>query len=329
MIAPDIVLLLRVLNIHSNAFPTLEKMAAEKAQLLSRLGKRGVAILNADDERVLAMGGCCSGTIRTFGLAPGAFVTASEVSARWPERLSFRATCGSESAWVQTNLVGEHMVYSALGALTAAVCCGVPIGKAGACLQQVQPVPGRMQPMYLPNGVTVLRDEFNPTLSTLEAALDVMRSAEASRRIVILGDVLDSGRSERPRAHYLGAQVAQAAEMAVFLGSRAKLAAKAAMAAGMRAGSAVAFKTLPEGAEFIKAELRAGDLVLVHGWSGRHIERVILAQLGSISCWLEQCNKIMRCEDCSELKLVTMEKNPDSEGRNLVRHRGDLSQKNS
>ena len=77
MIAPDIVVMLCVLNTHSNAFPTIEAMAAEKAQLLSRLGKRGLAILNVGDPGVLAMGANCRGPVRTFGTSE-AFVTASE-----------------------------------------------------------------------------------------------------------------------------------------------------------------------------------------------------------------------------------------------------------
>jgi len=307
MIAPDIVVMLRVLNLHSNAFPTLDEMAAEKAQLLSRLGKRGVAILNADDQQVLAMRALCRGPIRTFGLGSDAFMTASEVFSKWPRRLRFRATCGEESVCVETNLVGEHMVLAALGALTAAIVCGVSLQKAAVCFRDIHPVPGRMQPMSLPNGVTVLRDEFNATLPALEAAFDVMRSADALRRIVILGDVQDSGRSERPRFHYVGAQAARASDLAVFLGDLAKPAAKAAIAAGMDTSSALAFKTLQDAAVFLKSELRAGDLVMVHGWSSRHIERVILAQLGSISCWTERCQILMQCEACPKLKLVTIQ----------------------
>jgi UDP-N-acetylmuramoyl-tripeptide--D-alanyl-D-alanine ligase len=312
MIDPDVVLMLRVLNIHSNVFPTLDDMAAEKAQLLSRLGKRGVAIFNADDPRVLAMRERCRGPVRTFGLAPGSFMTASEISSIWPRRLSFRAECEGESALVQTSLVGEHMVYAALGALATAVHCGVPLAKAAECFPSIQPVPGRMQPMHLPNGATVLRDEFNSTLPALEAALDVLRVAEVSRRIVVLGDVLDSGLSERPRFRQVGTLAAQAADMAIFLGDLGKPAAKAAIAAGMPAKSALHFKTLQEAADFLRLEFRAGDLVLIHGWAGRHIERVILAQLGTLGCWVERCPKMRRCEDCSELKLVSIQNAVDA-----------------
>jgi UDP-N-acetylmuramoyl-tripeptide--D-alanyl-D-alanine ligase len=306
MIAPDVVVMLRVLNTHSNAFPTIEDMAAEKAQLLSRLGKRGLAILNADDPRVLAMGANCLGPVRTFGTSPEAFVAASGVSSKWPRRLSFRVRCGQESSCVETNLVGEHMLTSALAALTAAVCCGIRLPQAVACFKEIQPVPGRMQPMHLPNGVTVLRNEYNGTLPPFEAALDVMRGAETCRRIVIVGDVLDSGLSERPRFRHLGVQVARAADMGIFIGPPSKTSVKAAIEAGMNRDSALAFKTLPDAANFLKSELRAGDLVLLQGWVGRHVERAILAQLGSFSCWVERCQKFIQCDCCPELKLVRL-----------------------
>jgi len=312
MIAPDVVVMLRVLNVHSNAFPTIEDMAAEKAQLLSRLGKRGLLILNSDDARVSAMQAHCRARVQTFGASTEAFVKASEVSSKWPRRLSFRVHCGGESNWVETNLVGEHMLTSALAALTAAVCCGVPLADAAARFKEINPVPGRMQPTQMPNGVIVIRNEHNGALPTFEAALRVMQNAEARRRIVIVGDVLDSGLSERGRFRYLGVQVARAADMGIFIGRSSNTSASAAVEAGLSRDSARGFKTLPEAATFLRSELRAGDLVLLHGWVGRHLERIILAQLGSLSCWVERCTKLIQCESCPELKLVRL---PETETR--------------
>jgi len=314
MIAPDLVVMLRVLQVHSNKFPTIEEMVVEKAQLLSRLGRRGLAILNADDPHVLAMRTRCRGPLRTFGTSPGTFVTASGVSSKWPRRLSFRVQSGQESSFVQTNFVGEHMLPAALGAITAAVCCGVPVAQAAARFNAIPPVPGRMQPMQLPNGVTVIRNEYNSMLPPFQAALDVMREAEAGRRIVIAGDVLDSGMRES-RYRHLGVQVAGAAEMGIFIGRSSSKSARAAVESGMNPDSARYFKTLPEAANFLRSELRAGDLVLLQGWMERHLERVILNQLGSISCWIERCTKKIQCEHCPELKLVPF---PNSAGENAV-----------
>jgi len=305
MIAPDITVLLRVLHVHTNTFPTIEAMAAEKEQLLKRLGRGGVAILNADDPVVLDMSRRRRGPVYTFGMSEGVFLRADQVSAVWPARLSFRVRCGQELARVETNLVGEHLLPSVLAALTTAVSCGVSLSEAVAALKSVQPVAGRMQPMVLKNGATIIRDEFNANVVSVQAGLDFLAGVHAARRIVVVGDILDSGLSTRPRARDLGRRVAQAADMAVFLGSEAHTSAKSAVSYGMAPGFARAFRYLPEAFEFLKAELRAGDLVLTAGWDGRHIERVILAQLGEISCWIERCQKKLPCEHCPELKLVS------------------------
>jgi UDP-N-acetylmuramoyl-tripeptide--D-alanyl-D-alanine ligase len=307
MIAPDIAVVLTVLGVHTDAFPARDAMAAEKEQLLSRLGKRGLAILNADDPLVRDMATRRRGPVRKFGTAAAdAFVRATDISATWPRRLSFCAHYGSDSCRVQTNLVGEHMLTPALAALTVAVSCGVPLEQATAELAHVQPVAGRMQPMTLPCGAIVLRDDFNASMPTLVAGLNVMRTAEAARRIVIVGDILDSAFTVRPRFRDLGRRVAGAADLAIFIGDASKISAKAAIQAGLNTESARPFQYLREAAAFLQLELRHGDLVLVHGWTAHQIERVILAQLGTISCWIQRCTKFIDCDQCPELKLIPL-----------------------
>jgi UDP-N-acetylmuramoyl-tripeptide--D-alanyl-D-alanine ligase len=304
MIAPDVVVMLRVLNVHSNVFPTLDVMAAEKEQLLSRLGKRGIAVMNADDPLVMAMAARSPAQIRPFGTSPGTYVFADQVSARWPERLSFHAHCGAESVPVRTNLIGEHQLLSSLAALTAAVSCGLPLEQAAAAFKDVHSVAGRMSPMLLPNGAWIIRDDFNATYPTLLQALNFMAQAQASRRIVMMGDVLDSGLTVRPRFREFGRRVAQSADMAVFLSRDGRLAAKAAIESGMPEAAVHKFEDLKDAAQFLKSELRAGDLVLSKGWVGRHVERATLAHFGDIACWMERCKKVIPCETCPELKLV-------------------------
>ncbi|MGD0620557.1 MAG: Mur ligase family protein [Bryobacteraceae bacterium] len=307
MIAPDIAVVLTVLGVHTDAFPALEAMAAEKEQLLSRLGRRGLAILNADDPLVRDMATRCRGSVRMFGAASAdAFIGATDVSAIWPRRLSFWAHHGADCCRVQTNLVGEHMLTPALAALAVAVSCGIPLEQAAAEFAHVQPVAGRMQPMTLPCGAVVLRDDFNESLPALVAGLDVMRTAEAARRIVIVGDVLDSTFTVRPRLRDLGQRVGGSADLAIFIGYASKISVKAAIAAGLSPECARSFQNLREAAAFLQQELRPGDLVFVHGWTAHQIERVILAQLGTISCWIERCTRMIDCDRCPELKLIPL-----------------------
>ena len=302
MIAPDIAVVLTVLNLHTDGFPTIEKMAREKEQLLSRLGKRGVAILNADDERVREMGTRRTGPVRTFGRAGEADLRVSEISSVWPARLGFRAQYGDESCRVETQLVGEHMAIAATAALSVAVCCGVPLDKAAEALRNIEPVQGRMRPLALPNGATILRDDYQPSLPSLVAGLEVVRTAQAQRRIVVVGDVLDSLLAVRPRMRDLGRRVAGAADAGIFIGVFAKIAARAATEAGLRETFVCA--DVREASELLRRELRAGDLVYTHEWIAHHLERVALAQTGTFSCWRERCTKVNLCDVCPELKFV-------------------------
>jgi hypothetical protein len=55
-------------------------------------------------------------------------------------------------------------------------------------------------------------------------------------------------------------------------------------------------------AEFLKSELREGDLVFVKGRSTDHLSRVVFAQYGSIGCWATSCRIHRICDVCDLLR---------------------------
>ena len=301
LLDPDVAVVLQVQGLHTNSFADLDAIAAEKARLLGRLRGSKVAVLNGDDPRVRAMREGLRCRVLTFGRSPDNDLWASDVQARWPSRLSFRAHWADQSVEVNTTLVGEHWLPSVSGAMLAAVALGVPLADASAALERVQIPIGRTQPVDLPGGVTFLRDEFNPSLTTMEPALEVLRTANAKRRVAVIGDVFDSPLKERPRLEELGRRTATAADFAVFIGSDMRYAVRAAEQAGMRQGTAVARRHLFEAVEFLRQELSPGDLVLLRGASSRHFERLYFAQSGPVACSKTRCHIVQPCDWCDKL----------------------------
>ncbi len=309
-VRPDIVIILSVARTHTNNFATLDRTAAEKSSLLSRLGKHGVAILNGDDARVLAMASRSPGRTRTFGRSPRFDVWASEISSRWPEGLSFTVHVGDRSLPVRTHLVGEHWIAAALAALSLALCCGMGLAEAVAALERAEAYEGRMQPRFLPSGAVMLRDEFNPSVDSLEAALKVLREAKECRRILVVGDVEDSGQEVATRFADLGRSAAGAADLAVFFGDHGELAAHAAQAAGMDAECARSFPTQREAGEFLSQALGKGDLVLLRSSDRNnrghsvcaHPERIYFAQFGAVGCRRVDCREDFFCDSCAALR---------------------------
>ena len=302
LVRPHIAIVLAVARTHINFFKTLEETAREKAQILKPLSSDGLAILNADDPRVLRMAGNCNCKVKTFGLSKEYNLWADEVSSKWPERLTLRVHTGPRAEWIKTNLVGEHWVNSILAALLAAISCGISLKDAAAALEKVKPVMGRMQPVITPSGAVILRDEENGSSDTLMPALKVLKEANAKRRVLVMSDISDSRDKPRDRLRKLGRTASQIADLAVFIGEYGHHAAKAAITSGMKPEHAHHFKDLYRAVLYLQSELRSGDLVLLKGRITDHLSRLFLAQFGPIGCWKTKCGKTFLCDICKELK---------------------------
>ena len=302
LLRPHISIVLAVAGTHTRVFATLDDTAAEKAQLLEAQSSGDTAILNADDPRVHAMAAHCRPKVRTFGRSAGTDLRADEVRSKWPGRLALRAHSRSETVSVNTNLVGEHWVSSVLAALLAAESCGVSLALAAAELARVEPFMARMQPVALPGGAIMLRDEWNGAPDTLAPALRVLQESDAARRVLVFSNLSDSPESSRNRARKLGRAAAQVAGLAVFVGEHARNAARESVALGMKPECVRAFAGLEEAAAYLKSELRSGDLVLLKGRSTDHLSRLFFAQFGAIGCWKEKCSRRYVCDLCEDLR---------------------------
>ena len=303
LVRPHIAIVLTIARTHTMSFPTIEDTVAEKAQIVKQLSDKSVAILNAEDPRVLGMAAGCRAQIKTFGRSAGLDLWADDVSAKWPARLALQVHAGPQSEWIKTNLVGLHWVNSVLAALLAALCCGIRLSDSARVLERVQPFPARMQPVLLPSGAIMIRDEYNSSPPTLEAALRSFENFEASRRVLVISGFSDSPENSRTRLRHLGKRAYEIADVAIFINrEHGHQAVKAAIAAGMTPELVRNFTRLEDAAEYLKTELRKGDLVLLKGRTTDHLSRLFFAQFGPIGCWKTVCRKTINCDHCEELR---------------------------
>jgi UDP-N-acetylmuramoyl-tripeptide--D-alanyl-D-alanine ligase len=303
VLRPHVAVVLCIDRAHTRIFGTLEAIADEKADLVRALPRTGLAVLNADDPRVLAMARDCRGRVTTFGFSPAADCRADEISAEWPERLSLRVHAGSESARVQTRLVGEQWARSIMAAVAASRSLGVGLGAAAGGLATVEPYRARLQPVVLPSGATMLRDELGNTTPTLNAALRVLETARVTRRVLVAGEFSDSPQRAQNRLRQLGRAAARVADLALFVDSQyAKDAVNAAVRAGMSSDTALGFTSVGDAADYLKSALRPGDLVLLKARTTDHFSRIFFAQFGPIGCWTRECGRTGLCDTCEELR---------------------------
>jgi UDP-N-acetylmuramoyl-tripeptide--D-alanyl-D-alanine ligase len=198
-----------------------------------------------------------------------------------------------------------------LASLAVACQAGLTLRQAATALRDVPPLTGRMQPVPVPSGATVLRDDYNAPIDSLDAGLRLLENASGARRILLVTDFSDSGKHRKPRLRYLARAAARAADVAIFVGEAADYGRRQAVEAGMTPAGVHHFRTLEETVRFLRSELGAGDLLLLKGRTADHATRLFHALLGPIQCWKTTCRRRVPCDLCWELGARPAQGQPD------------------
>ncbi len=301
---PDIVVVTCIGNEHIQSFRDIEHLRDEKAHMVRALRAQGTAVLNGDDSHVMWMATQTSARIVTFGLGAEHDVRATDVTLDWPHGTRFTLHARGQRHALRVRLIGTQMVYPVLAAAATALVEGRNLGEAAAALEALPPTPGRLQPVALPGGATVLRDDYKSTVETIHVALDTLARIPARRRIAVLGDIDMPPPPERPHYRSVGQHVAQVADRAVFAGQKFDRYRSGARAGGMRTEHMYYVKTVHEAIDVLRDQVGPGDVLLVKGRETQRLARIILALVGRpVRCQVEQCRlHFVFCDHCPLLE---------------------------
>ncbi len=305
MIRPNIVVVTSIGSEHQRSLGSLEVTRAEKAEMVTALPTSGLAVLNGDDPNVLWMAKLTKAKVLTFGFNETNDVRASSVTLEWPHGTRFLLHMNGETRTARTGLIGSHMVYPILAAIAVASAEGFSLEKTLSFLQSMPPTPGRLEPVHLPNGAVLLRDDHKSSFETVHAALDVFSDTHARRRGVVMGEVSEPPGSQGPIYRELGRRIAATADYAVFVGDNFQRYAAGAREAGFPMTALFNAKgSVLEAAELLRRELQPGDAVLIKGRDTQRLGRIAIALTGrTVRCDIRFCDtRVVACEECPMLE---------------------------
>jgi UDP-N-acetylmuramoyl-tripeptide--D-alanyl-D-alanine ligase len=282
-----------VLNVgraHAGEFGGLDRVAQAKGELVEALPADGVAILNADDPRVLAMAVRTHARVVTFGAAhppsraPRApcepSIRAADVRLDELARPSFILLTPEGPAPVALRLHGAHNVPNALAAAALARELGLGLEEiADALSAAVARSRWRMEVHRRADGVTIVNDAYNANPESARAAIEALSYlARDGRGFAILGHMAELGEASRASHEEIGALAARA-ELAglIAVGPEAEPLLAGARRVRSWPGDALA---VPDGAAAVDAvanQLKPGDVVLVKASRAAHLEGVAVS----------------------------------------------------
>jgi UDP-N-acetylmuramoyl-tripeptide--D-alanyl-D-alanine ligase len=267
---PEIGVVTNVGLAHIETFASIEEIASAKRELIECLPSNGVAVLNADDERVAAFRAAHTGRTVTYGFSEDADIRATDVEMN-AEGAAF--TVGGVR--FHTVLTGRHSVSNILAGLAVASVFDIQFEELVAAVAGLAPGEMRGQRSRW-RGVTVLNDSYNSNPEAARSMIDVLREEPAKRRIAVLGEMLELGGMSDALHRELGHYVATAG-VDVLIGVRgvSQSMIEEAQKAGLHPHAAFFFQEPETAGEFLRNFVRPGDAILFKGSRGTHIERAL------------------------------------------------------
>ena len=261
MAASDVGIVTNVGPTHLERFGTLADTERIKGMLPASASS--LAILNGDDAAVRRMAERTRAEVLTFGTSAEAQLRAEGIAAHGYDGIEFEMRLadgagGPASAHVRTPLAGRHQAMTALAAAAVALHAGWTLEAAAAGLARLEA--GSRLRRIEACGFTIIDDAYNAAPKSMEAALDLLADAP-SRRVAVLGDMLELGSEERRAHEALGAYAAARCDWLICVGERAKDTAEVAQRAG---AERICWAASPEdAARMLRGGIGLGDTVLI------------------------------------------------------------------
>jgi UDP-N-acetylmuramoyl-tripeptide--D-alanyl-D-alanine ligase len=254
-------------------------IARAKFELVEALPASGIAFLNCSDPYVSQFGRDFPGRTVYFGEGPCAdpqILTETEDSGG----LHVRFRAHDQEGELTLRLLGRHNGANAIAGLAVALEAGVELAAAIKALESLTAGDKRGEVVEF-NGATLLNDSYNSNPEALRSMIRTLASRPGKRRILIAGEMLELG-EHAPALHAgCGKAAAEAGiDMVVGVRGNAEHIATAACAGGV---SAIFLPDAQAAGAWLKQHLAPGDVVLVKGSRGVHLERAIEVLTGHSS----------------------------------------------
>ena len=270
---PDVAVITNIGASHLERLGDLDGVFNEKINIVAGLKKGGTLIVNADDERLCKVKANKNFKVVTFGVRRGVI---KPEKLKWNENLCADFYIGRTHFVL--NVPGDHNLYDALAAIAVGETFRIPKGDMAKALAGFVSTNMRME-IKTANGFKIISDCYNANPSSTKMALQTLGNMRIDgKRIAILGDMLELGKESGNMHKQIGMMVPEMNfDMLLAVGKEAKKYVEGAKARGMK--NVFHFDSVADVICFLSDKVAEGDVFLVKGSRGMHMEQVVDALL--------------------------------------------------
>lgn len=258
---PDIAVLTAIAPAHLEAFGTIENIMNEKTGLLRALNKNGWAVLNLDDElvRKSSYGGWWQK--KGYAINEEADVTAKDIASKiknYQANTTFKVKIDQSSFNVSQMTLGNVFVSASLSAISVGQILEISNEEIAQGLQNLHLAPHRMNVLEGKNKTIILDDCYNANPISMQAAFEVLKNLpKTGRKIVVLGEMREIGKTTNNAHKEIGQYASQIADLTISIGKKAQ-----------KYNADKKFDDISEAGDYLLNEIKENDIILIKASRG-------------------------------------------------------------
>ncbi|AEX53612.1 UDP-N-acetylmuramoyl-tripeptide--D-alanyl-D-alanine ligase [Rahnella aquatilis] len=214
---PETALVNNLSAAHLEGFGSLAGVARAKGEIFEGLPENGIAVINADNNDWANWQHKLTGkTVWRFSPLQAADVDFSASDVRIsPLNTAFTLHSPQGSIDVSLPVPGRHNIANALAAAALALSVGASLDNVRAGLATLQSVKGRLFPIVISEGKTLLDDSYNANVGSMTAAAQVLAEMPGYR-VMAVGDMAELGAESESCHRQVGEAIRNAGIDKVF-----------------------------------------------------------------------------------------------------------------
>ncbi|MBW3095708.1 Mur ligase family protein [Pseudohoeflea coraliihabitans] len=297
LLQPDMAIVTLVTNEHYSSFRGRQGVAEEKGKLVAAVRPGGCAILNADDDQVIAMAALTEQKVITFSRHKAEADYLILPRRPGPEGLTLEIKGHGRNLELQTGFLAEHFWVPTAAAAIAALELGVPDELVVEGVATFPGLFGRFYMMSTRRGPQFILDTTKAPWDTLITAIESFGRLDSPRRKrIILGHIADYRGNPRPKYREACQVALRNADEVVLVGDNQRHAQVSEEVTA--AGAFKAIRSVGETAEYLRRTATPDDLIFLKSSSNLHLERLALDWDHSVRCWEQECGMAGSCKGC-------------------------------
>ena len=276
VVHPNIAIITNIGVSHIKYFGSKGNIMKAKMEITANLKNGDYLLVNGDDEYLKNIDRKDRGyNIIFYGLSSHNDFYPIDVKNLGAGGSSFTMDVGGKLARFKIKQLGLHNVYSGLAAIWIATGYGMTPEEIQNGLNNFE-LSGMRLEVINKNNIKIIDDTYNASPDSMKAAIDVLESVEAGRKIAVLGNMFELGNFSEKGHKEVGEYLAdKKIDLLVTVGEMAYWISSEAEKKGFKKESIFAVSTNEDAINILRRNVRDDDAVLIKGSRGMIMEEIV------------------------------------------------------